>query len=251
MRLNFGEIFHTMSKDRKMDGLVNIPTDSSLWPEVWSTVLYKSYNHFPTIVLPEAISKDFSDNDLLKRVSKRDFNSELGQISLQELSDILFFSCGETRKSIDNKKNKRAQPSAGGRYPVEVYVLSFTTSETGLSKKCYHYNVKDHTLKELWDFPIQDKKEINKYFSYEWSQKAACAIVLTGVPSRTCMKYGERGYRYMYLEAGAILNNIQNQTTLNGLKSVAMGGINDLAVEELLDLDGVQETVIVGVLIGK
>jgi SagB-type dehydrogenase family enzyme len=251
MRLNFGEIFHTMSKDKKMDGLVNIPSDSSLWPEAWSAVSYKSYSFFPTVALPKPISKDFSNTDLVKRISKRDFSGSLGQISLQELSNILFFSCGETRKSIDDKKNKRAQPSAGERYPVEVYVLSFTTSENGLLKKCYHYNVKEHVLKQLWDFPIKNKKEVNKYFAYEWSQEAACAIVLTGVPSRTCMKYGERGYRYMYLEAGAILNNIQNQAMLAGIKSVAMGGINDIEVEELLDLDGVQESVIIGILLGK
>lgn len=256
MRVNFGEIFQQKSKDRTMSGLVRIPSDTSLWPPHWKEIQYKTYTRFKSIPLPKAIPKDFSHTDLVKRESTRDFGvfnkntllKECTQINLQQLSNILYYSCGEVKKSTDPKNSKRIQASAGGRYPMEAYIINFEKGD--LDIKCYHYNVKDHSLEELWDVPLSSRKDISAYFGYEWSVEASMAIVLSAVVSRSVTKYGERGYKYMYLEAGAILNNLQNNTMLEGLGSVIMGATNEAALEELLDLDGKSETVMLSVLLG-
>jgi hypothetical protein len=51
MILNFGKLFQHFSKDKSMRGLVRIPDDSSLWPDEWKTVTYKTYSRFPKISL--------------------------------------------------------------------------------------------------------------------------------------------------------------------------------------------------------
>lgn len=237
-----------------MSGLVNVPTDSSLWPLSWTEVQYKKYERFPYIVLPKPIPKTFGHEDLVKRKSVRDFGSfnsttntkEYKQVSLQQISNILYYSCGEI-KNADISPH-RIQPSGGGRYPLEIYILNFEKGD--LDVRCYHYNVHNHTLEDLWEIPLTSRKDISLYFGYEWSTDATLAIVLSGVTQRTVMKYGERGYKYMYLEAGAILNNIQNNSMLEDIGSVIMGATNEIAIEDLLDLDGESETVIMGILLG-
>lgn len=251
MRLNYGEIFQEKSKDRKMDGLVNIPADSSLWPENWKNVEYKEYERFKSVNLPAPTPKDISNESMVKRRSFRGFAlaGKDKKISLQEISDIIYYSCGEVFKSLDGKNNRRIQSSAGGRYPLELYILNFKEAE--LKKKCYHYNVKNHELEELWDVEVKDKIDINRYFAYDWSRDAECAIVLTAIPNRTTRKYGERGYKYLYLEAGAILQSIQNNAFVRDIGSIIMGATNEKQIEDLLDIDGVKETVVLSILLGK
>jgi len=256
MRINFGTIFQKYSKDNTMGGLVNIPRDSTLWPTSWKVVQYKTYERFNKLELPKPVYRTFGHADLIKRRSanEKDFGSldkygvmTYTKISLQSISNILYFSCGEVRKFANGSKPRRAQASAGARYPIEAYVLNFEEGE--LKKKCYHYNIKSHTLEELWDIPITSRKDIQKYFGSTGTSSSA-AIILTGIPRRTTMKYGERGYKYMYLEAGAILGNIEYNCLHEGLQSVIRGTTQDSAIETLLDLDGEAETVILGILIG-
>lgn len=256
MRLNFGKIFQEKSKDRRMGGLVNIPADESLWPPIWKVVQYKTYERFPQIPLPKPIPKIFGHEELAKRKSVRNFGKvnphtlkkEYKKMSPQEISNVLYYSCGIVRNSGNPDRSRRIQPSGGARYPIEAYILNFEKGDLGVC--CYHYNVKAHALEYLWELPLPNRKEISNYFAYPWSTDASMAIVLTGVVRRTTMKYGERGYRYMYLEAGAILNNIQNNAMLEGIGSVIMGGTNEKAIEDLLDLDGENETVIMGIMLG-
>lgn len=249
MRFNFGKLFQEKSKDQTMGGLINIPLDTNLWPKSWRKVEYKDYDRFKSVKLPAPIPKLFTHEELLKRRSVHDFIS--GSISLQEISNIMYYSCGEfLEKDNEGKitKNRRIQASAGSRYPLEIYLINFIKGE--LENKCYHYNVRSHTLEEMWDTKITDKKDVNKYFNYEWAREASLAVVITGVPLRAVMKYGERGYKYMYLESGAVLHNIQINSMLENKQSVIMGGTNEKNIEDLLDLDGENETVILGVLLG-
>ena len=247
MTFNFGDIFHKSAKDRTMRGLVNIPLDSSLWPKSWKTVYYKEYTRFKKIKLPQPnMSVDISQA-VIGRRSVREWGS--GSISLQEISNILFFSCGITEHALDENKSKRAQASAGGRYPIEVYFLIFKEGE--LKRAVYHYNVKEHALDVLYDLDSIDKNLIETMYSKRWDEEASLGIIITGVVSRTVSKYGERGYRYMYLEAGAVAQTMSTVADSQGIGCVIMGGTNDTDIEKVLDIDGDEETHIISLLAGK
>jgi SagB-type dehydrogenase family enzyme len=246
MRTNHGKLFHQKSKDRSMGGTLNVPYDRNLWPKEWTTVYYKEYTRNNVVLLPKPDSKTLSQDDILLRESLRDFSPNK-PVTLQNLSNLLYFSCGETKANFD-KPTHRAQPSGGGRYPLEAYVLNFHTGE--LPANCYHYNVKNHTLEELWP-SFSNKKDLDTLFSYPWGKDASFAIVLTAIPQRTVAKYGERGYRYIYIEAGVVVGNLIRNALHEDFHSVVMGGVIDEQMEDFLDIDGVNETVVIGVLFGK
>jgi SagB-type dehydrogenase family enzyme len=247
MRLNFGDIFHKSSKDRTMGGLVHIPLDTSLWPLSWKTIEFKTYpNQFPKIQLPApALSIDLGAA-ILKRRSVRAWRDE--PISLQELSNVLFYSCGTTDRAPNPHGSHRAQASAGRRFPLEIYVANFKAGD--LRQCLYHYNPETHTLDELWDLDLFQEKA-KRIFSYEWAMTAACGILITAVVERSVRKYGERAYRYMYMEAGAIANMMNVIGSTGDLGSVILGGTNDKSVERVLDIDGETETLFVGIALGK
>ena len=240
MRVNYGALFQEKSKDRTMDGMVNIPTDKSLWPPAWQEIYYKVYDRFESVYLPVAEPIAFGQDFFTKRKSIREFNGQ--PIKLKHLSNILYYSAGESKHNSPH----RMQASAGARYPIELYILNFIEGE--LKRGVYHYNVKDHKLEYLWAIPPECDPIV--YASNQWVTDATMIIVASAVVGRTVMKYGERGYRYMYLEAGAIMQNLQIHAQLNQIGSTIAGGINENKIEELLDIDGVNETVVLGIVMG-
>ena len=167
------------------------------------------------------------------------------------------YSCGNT-SPLELSRHRRAQASDGARFPIEVYPIVFRPSTSsgqapggdGLKAGLYHYNVKDHALDVLWDGEFSDE-DISQIFTYPWVKDAAVGIVMTAVFSRNQNKYGERGYRYILLEAGHIGQNLYLVSEALGLKCCALGGKKDENLEKLIDIDGVTESVVYGFAVGK
>jgi SagB-type dehydrogenase family enzyme len=68
--------------------------------------------------------------------------------------------------------------------------------------------------------------------------------VLSAIFNRVRHKYGERGFRYVYIEAGHISQNIYLQAVSLGLGSVCVGAFFDSGVNRLIGIDGHREAVI-------
>jgi SagB-type dehydrogenase family enzyme len=69
-------------------------------------------------------------------------------------------------------------------------------------------------------------------------------FVLSAIFDRARHKYGERGYRYTYIEAGHISQNIYLQAVSLGLGSVSVGAFLDEKINKLIGIDGRKEAVI-------
>jgi SagB-type dehydrogenase family enzyme len=215
---------------------LRIPKDPEEWPEEWHTISYKTYPRFKKIKLPEvAPSADFFEL-VRSRKTNRGFKGK--EVTLQNLSILLRYSCGIAGESTW----RRAQPSGGTRYPLEVYLVLFTPTE-GLLPGVYHYDVKEHQLSFLWEH-VFDEKERAQFSGYEWVENASCLVVMTAVFGRNHIKYGERGYRYILLEAGHVGQGMYLCCTHLGLPCSALGGVNDSYIEQVLDVDGVSESVV-------
>ncbi len=248
MDIDFSKLFHQSSKDHPK-GHPPIPEKYDDWPEEWRTTYYKAYPRLPKIDLDyEQPKADFFDL-IKKRQSRRDFTR--APITKRELSLLLKYSCGNMGE-MGEGRYRRAQPSGGGRFPIEVYPIIFRSDPVtdGLKSGLYHYNVKDHQLDVLWDRGFSDE-DIGHIFTYPWVKNAAVGILMTSVFWRNQNKYGERGYRYVLLEAGHIGQNIYLVCEALGLKCCALGGTRDENLEKLIDIDGVTESVIYGFAIGK
>ena len=113
----------------------------------------------------------------------------------------------------------------------------------------YHYNIKDHTLETLSQRPF-GQEDVAELFTYKWALDASFAIVMTATFYRNQMKYGERGYRYILLEAGHIGQNIYLSSQAVGLRCCSIVGSCDKNIEKLLDIDGITESVIYSVMVG-
>lgn len=248
MEPDFSKLFHQSSKtkDLQTDYLRNAG-DSKEWPEEWLTTFYKIYPRLPKIHLSDdPPSADFFEL-IKKRESRRDFNRT--PLTRHELSLILKYSCGVTGKLPETDRFRRAHPSAGARFPIEIYPIIFRGNDD-LAPGLYHYNIKNHALDVLWKRDFLDE-DISRLFFDPWTKEGAGAIVMTAVFWRNQNKYRERGYRYVLLEAGHIGQNIYLVAGALGLTCCALGGTHDEQIEKLIDIDGVTESVIYALAIGK
>mgnify|MGYP001823509650 CR=1 FL=1 len=149
-------------------------------------------------------------------------------VSLKNLSQILWAAQGVT-----GAYNERTAPSAGGSFPLEMYVVAGNV--TDLPAGVYKYEARVHELcwvssgdirAELADAAIQQK----------CVSRCAVAIVLTAVYERTTAEFGERGVQYVHMEIGHVGQNIHLQAAALGLGSVAVGAFEDHAISTLLGL---------------
>ena len=66
--------------------------------------------------------------------------------------------------------------------------------------------------------------------------EAPVNIIITAVFERTTAKYGNRGVRYVYIEAGHCCQNILLEAVALGLGAVPVGAFDDSYIQNLLDL---------------
>jgi SagB-type dehydrogenase family enzyme len=76
-------------------------------------------------------------------------------------------------------------------------------------------------------------------------------VFITALFQRSTFKYGPRGYRFAFLEAGHVAQNINLASTAMGLGSVNICGYFDREIDELLGIDGLKHSTIYMIGIGK
>ncbi len=76
------------------------------------------------------------------------------------------------------------------------------------------------------------------------AKEAAVVFVWTAVVERTKWKYRERGYRYLYLDAGHIGQNLYLAAASLRLGCCTIGAFYDDEVNQLIGVDGKEETAI-------
>jgi len=241
-----------LSKSRKFNNLtkINILKEKKdiqydKWPLEWKTIYYKAYPRMDQILLPKPISRKFDLYDsLLQRESTRDFSKV--KVNFQDCADLLYYSAGIKGILKKDLSEKRMYPSAGGRYPLEVYIFSLNTE--GLKEGAYHYHLKTHSLEEILLGPIYDKTI--QQFQQSWIRTTGLLIVVTAIFDRSEMKYGDRSYRHIMTEYGHMAQNLYLVGNSLGLGMCSIGGFCDDGLNEILDIDGVTESVIGAIAVG-
>jgi SagB-type dehydrogenase family enzyme len=235
---DIGDKFHQQTKyhPQKMPHTLNRAAQPSL---------YKQYTYAPKIDLP-ALKTDKPtrlDQTRKQRKSIRDFQQT--PISLDHLSYLLWASTGIQR--IEAGYEFRTAPSAGALYPIETYVIA--NNIQGLATGLYHYAIKDHYLEQL---KKTDLRNAITAAALEQSFCAAAAVVFvwTAIFQRCKWKYGQRAYRYIYLDAGHIAQNLALATVSLNLGSCEIGALYDDQVNKILDIDGTDESVICMAVVG-
>lgn len=203
---------------------------------------FKRYVHSPRTPLPESRVDEPSSlwAAISQRRSCRTYSGEA--IGLESISELTFHSLGMSSNSYG-----RCLPSAGGLYPLELYVVVINVK--GLESGLYHYDVRSHSLTRLAQGDFR-RSLVKTIFIEEAVEKAAAIMVLTGVFGRSKIKYGERAYRFALLEAGHAMQNICLVATVLGLGACPVGGFVDDNLNDLLDVDGIEEAAVYAATIG-
>lgn len=128
----------------------------------------------------------------------------------------------------------RAAMSAGNLHPVEVYVVCQDLA--GVPDGVHHLSPLELGLTRL---------RSGRFGS------APCALVLAGIPWRTCWKYGERGWRHLYWDAGTMLANLAAMASAYGVPARVHAGFVDAEVARLVGIDGESEMPLAVVTLGE
>lgn len=183
--------------------------------------------------LPKPRSGMVVEEALLSRKSIREWRDE--PLELEDLSLILWAAQGVTEYA---GWYRRTAPSAGATYPLEVYVVigerGVKSGGSFLEAGVYKYDPLRHSLtlvkrgdyrRDLWAASLRQ----------DWVRDAPASLVICAVYERTTWRYGERGVRYVHMEAGHAGQNVYLMATALGLGTVAIGAFDDSAVARVVD----------------
>jgi SagB-type dehydrogenase family enzyme len=218
------------SRERLLGGYLDWANKPDTYKKYPSARMIKLSLKFPSQSLPiiEALK--------LRR-SIRSFSPN--PLSLDDLSFLLWASTGVQRK--EQGYEFRTVPSAGALYPIETYLIVNNVED--LEEALYHYNIEAHALEEL---KVGDFAEEIAHAALEQKMliKAPVVLIWTGVFERSKWKYAQRAYRYVYLDAGHIAQNLALSAISIGLGSCQVGAFFDDEINQILGVDGVDESVL-------
>ncbi|MBK6517496.1 MAG: SagB/ThcOx family dehydrogenase [Polyangiaceae bacterium] len=142
----------------------------------------------------------------------------------------------------------RLLPSAGGRYPIEVFAL-LLAAEAPWQGSIVYYDGAKHGLSRVGSCP--DEAIWRELCNLpEGADRPAAVLVFVGFPSRITERYGERGGRFLLLEAGHYAQSLGLRLAFEGLAGYELGGLYDDPVRDLLGLGGTDAIVTLGYAVG-
>ncbi|MHC4328928.1 MAG: SagB/ThcOx family dehydrogenase [Planctomycetota bacterium] len=207
--------------------------------------VYKEYPESQGIELPsfQPSQQMNLDQALKDRKSVRDFQSR--PISKGQLAYMLWASTGIQR--IEGGYEFRTAPSAGALYPIETYLIA--NDVRGLDAGIYHYSVRAHQLELLrqGDFRQQIAAAA---LGQGMCATAAAVFIWTAIFERCKWKYGQRAYRYIYLDAGHIAENLALAAVSLNLGTCEIGALYDDHVNAIIGIDGIEESTICMAVVG-
>jgi len=154
------------------------------------------------------------------RRSRREFLSE--SLTLEQIGQLAWAAQGQAARG-----RYRTVPSAGATYPLELFLVT----QDGL----FHYLVARHALEKLADGDLRSALAMAAW-GQGFVEAAPVTLVFAAEFTRTTGRYGKRGVRYVYMEAGHAGQNVHLQAESLGLGSVAVGAFDDAAVSKVLAL---------------
>jgi SagB-type dehydrogenase family enzyme len=171
-------------------------------------------------------------------------------VSFEQIGGVLgTYRCSGELEVPGGPLALRTAASAGGLYPIEVYLVA--TRVTGLPVGIYHYRPAETaitaTRPDAGDIPDALASLV---LDPEQARQAAGALILTARFERSTHKYGERGYRYILIEAGEIAQILAMGAAATGTGLVCHGAFYDNRANHLLGIDGLTESVVVILLFG-
>ncbi len=162
-----------------------------------------------------------------QRRSRRSFASD--PLEVATLSQLLWSAQGVT-----SQDRRRAAPSAGACYPLELYLAC--------AEGLFHYLVEEHALEKTVGEDVRAAL-VREGRAQGFLAEAPAVLLFAAVYARTTDRYGERGLRYVHIDVGHAAENVHLQAEALGLASVAMGAFSDAGIARAAQLPADQAPV--------
>lgn len=240
------ELFHENSKNGRYNRRLDPVEVRTRIDKLEESLRYEGY---PIVELPRVLASHSVSlfEAISNRQSIRHFTPR--PLSLEEMTMLLHYAYGVTRDNSGTPlpRSFRAVPSGGALYPLELYVHSACI--TGLQPGLYHFNPAGNHLRHLINADLSTAIS-EAFIQPEIGLGASAIVFLTAVFERSLFKYGDRGYRFILLEAGHVAQNLNLVATGLGLGCLNIGGFFDREIDDLLGIDGVTHSTIYMTAIG-
>jgi SagB-type dehydrogenase family enzyme len=215
-------------------------------PEIIRTEPFKTYPGAELIPLPTSWDEDTKDlwQSLQERRSRRGFDPAGAELAT--IARLLWACQGITGQA--GRYFFRTAPSGGALYPIETYLA--VNRGTEISPGLYHFKVGEFALERLQAGslgPALAMAAVNQ----KMLAQAAAVFIWSAIPRRSMGKYGERGMRYLLLDAGHLCQNLLLAAESLGLAACPAAAFFDQEINALLGLDGVEESVLYLAAVGE
>jgi SagB-type dehydrogenase family enzyme len=202
------------------------------------------------IDLPDPHELPVSAVNLLDLVTHRRSRRKYNQapISMTELAYLLWMTQG-VKEVTTRPATLRPVPSAGSRHAFETYLDASRVE--GLASGLYRYIALEHKL-----IPVDLSADVHERVTLALSNQdhardSAVSFIWVAVRARMYWRYGERGYRYLHLDAGHVCQNLYLAAETLGLGVCAIGAFLDEDTCQVLGVDGVKQFPIYAATMGR
>lgn len=169
-------------------------------------------------------------------------------LTLAELSYLLWCTQGVKRVE-EGYVTMRTVPSAGARHALETCLL--VNRVEGLEPGLYRFLAIEHKLIQVG----LDAGLTGALTQACWGQQMVATSAVTfmwvAVAYRMTWRYGQRGYRYMHLDAGHICQNLYLAAEPIRCGVCAIAAFSDEDMSRILGIDGQEQFVIYVATVGK
>jgi SagB-type dehydrogenase family enzyme len=160
-------------------------------------------------------------------------------LEFRQISQLLWSADG-----VSDLRGFRTSPSAGGTYPLDLYLVVGEKGVRDLPAGVYHYQVEAHALALL--APGDARAAVARAALHQdWMAQAPVMVAITGQYRRCSARYGDRGVRYTHMEAGNVSQNLSLAAEGLGLGSGIVGAFEDRALAQVLKLPQGHEPLLV------
>jgi len=231
MEENIGNQFLEMSKSKNMppsaqsQGLPQPPLELSVPADA------------ELIDLPSPSQIKVPSVDLRQAIEKRETLRAYAEtnLSLEELSYLLWATQG-VKMVTDRPVTKRTVPSAGSRHAFETWLL--VNRVDGLQPGLYRYVALTHRLIRMPAIQAIRQTLTDACSHQKHVFESAVTFFWVTVAERMTWRYPARGYRYLFLDAGHVCQNLYLTAEQIGCGVCAIAAYDDDLVNQALQLDG-------------
>ncbi len=201
------------------------------------------------IDLPDPQKIKGYDIDLRDAIEKRESRRGYARnpLALEELSFLLWSTQGV--KQVTGGATLRTVPSAGARHALETYLLVNNVKD--LDPGLYRFLAIEHGLINLSKDPGLSRKITHACLGQDIVSTSAVTFIWAAVPYRMNWRYGERGYRYVHLDAGHACQNLYLSAEAIQSGVCAIGAFSDDEMNSVLGIDGEEQFVMYLATVGK